>query len=411
MPRQPVVLGLDIGTSKVCAVAAAAGPEGRLKVLGVGEASSQGLRKGVVVNIDRTIEAVHTALDQVERAAGVQFEGATVGITGGHIRGFNSHGVTGVARRDKEIAATDVAQAVEAAKAVPMGLDRDVLHVLPYGFVVDAQDGIKDPLGMLGVRLEAYVHIVTGGVTAAQNLIKSVNRAGLRVENIVLGPYASAEAVLSKDEKELGCVLVDIGAGTTDLVIYVDGSVRHSGALPLGGDHVTVDISYGLRTPHAHAEAIKLEHVVAMLDLVENGETIPVPSVGGRADRHIPLRDVVEIVQPRIDEMLYLLRMEVHKSGYQDFVAGGIVFTGGAAMLSGLLEMAENIFSCPVRLGRPRFLVGDGPVLDQPRYATACGLAQWALRNQEEQHAFVPRGRGMARKWIGQMREWAGDLF
>ena len=410
MPRQPVVMGLDIGTSKVCAVAAAAGPDKHLRVLGVGEAQSEGLRKGVVVNIDRTIEAVHTAVDQAERAAGVTVDTATVGVAGGHIRGFNSHGVTGVARRDKEIAPQDVAQAIEAAKAVQLGLERDVLHVLPYGFVVDSQDGIKDPLGMLGVRLEAYVHIVTSGVTAGQNLIKSVNRAGLGLDEMVFAPIASGEAVLTTDERDLGCVLVDIGAGTTDVLVYVDGSVRHSSVLPLGGDHVTVDISYGLRTPHAHAEAIKLEHAVATLDQVENGETIPVPSVGDRGDRTIPLREVVEIVQPRMDEMLYLLRMEVHKSGWQDFVAAGMVFTGGASMLPGLLDMAEGIFDCPVRLGRPRFLLGDGPTLDHPRFATACGLAHWGLRSLDDRTAFRDSGRGFM-KIMGRMRHWAGDLF
>lgn len=410
MPRQPVLLGLDIGTSKVCAVAATNGPDGHMRVLGVGEAESHGLRKGVVVNIDKTIEAVHAAVDQVERSAEVEFESATVGIAGGHVRGFNSHGVTGVSRRDKEISAVDITQAVEVAKAVAMPLDREVLHVLPYGFVVDGQDGIKDPLGMLGLRLEAYVHIVTGGVTAAQNVMKSVNRAGLRVDEIALAPLAGGEAVLSSDEKDLGCVLVDIGAGTTDVLIYVDGSVRHSGVLPLGGDHVTVDISCGLRTPHAHAEDIKLRHAVATLGLVENGETIPVPSVGDRDDRLIPLRELVEIVEPRMDELLYLVRMEVHKSGYQDFLAGGAIFTGGGALLPGLMDMAEGIFSCPVRIGRPRYLLGDDPPLDHPRYVTACGLAQWRLRTYGEQDAFVRRGN-WAKRFIGHMREWAGDLF
>lgn len=410
MTRQPTLLGLDIGTSKVCAVAATTGPDGHARILGVGEAPSHGLRKGVVVNIDRTIEAVHAAVDQAERAADAHFECATVGIAGGHIRGFNSHGVTGVSRRDKEISAADVAQAVEVAKAVAMPLDRDVLHVLPYEFVVDGQDGIKDPLGMLGLRLEAYVHIVTGGVTAAQNVIKSVNRAGLRVDDIVLGPLAGGEAVLTTDEKDLGCVLVDVGAGTTDVLVYVDGSVRHSGVLPLGGDHVTVDISCGLRTPHAHAESIKLQYGVASHDLVENGETIPVPSVGDRDDRHIPLRELVEIVEPRMDELMYLVRMEVHKSGYQDFVAGGVVFTGGGAMLPGLMEMAERIFACPVRIGRPRYLVGDDPPLDHPKYVTACGLAQWRLRTFGEQQAYGTTDRWTV-KFMGRMRAWAGDLF
>lgn len=410
MSRQPVTLGLDIGTTKVCAVAATMGPEEIPQIRGIGESPSTGMRKGVVVNIDRTIEAVQDAVDEAERAAGVPFEGAVVGIAGGHVRGFNSHGVTGVSRKDKEIGPADVAQAVEAAKAVAMPLDRDVLHVLPYGFVVDGQDGIKDPLGMLGVRLEAYVHIVTGGVTAAQNLIKSVNRAGLRVDDMVLAPLASAEAVMTADEKDLGCVLVDIGGGTTDVLIYVDGSVRHSGVLPLGGDHVTVDISYGLRTPHAHAEALKLAHGAASVECVDNGEAVPVPSVGDRDERHIPRRELVEIIQPRMDEMLYLVRMEIHKSGYQDFVAGGMIFTGGGSLLPGLMPMAEDIFSCPVRLGYSRHYGADDAELDHPRYATACGLALWRLRTQGEHQVFRNSGRGVG-KLVARMREWAGDLF
>lgn len=410
MPRQPVVLGLDIGTSKVCAVAASPAPDGQILVRGIGESPSVGLRKGVVVNIDRTIEAIQDAVDQCERAADMPFEGAVVGVAGGHIKGFNSHGVTGVSRKDKEIQPSDVAQAVEAAKAVAMPLDRDVLHVLPYGFVVDGQDGIKDPLGMLGVRLETYVHIVTGGVTAAQNLVKSVNRAGLRVDDIVLASLASGEAVLTADERDLGCVLVDIGAGTTDVLIYVDGSVRHSSVLPLGGDHVTVDISYGLRTPHAHAEALKLQYGAARVETVRNGESIPVPSVGDREERRIPRRELVEIIQPRMDELLYLVRMEVHKSGYQDFVAGGMVFTGGAALLPGLMDMAEDIFSCPVRSGEPRYYLSEQWELEHPRYATACGLAQWQLRTRGEQQVFRNSGRGVG-KFVARMREWAGDLF
>jgi len=284
------------------------------------------------------------------------------------------------------------------------------LHVLPYGFVVDGQDGIKDPIGMLGVRLVAYVHIITGGITAARNLVKSVNRAGLRVDDMVLAPLASGEAVLTKDERELGCVLIDIGAGTTDILVYVDGSVRHSTVIPIGGDQATADISCGLRTPHSHAEALKIEHGVALPEMV-NGEAIPVPSVGDRDDRSIPRRELVEILHPRMDELLYLARMQVHKSGYLDFVAGGVVLTGGSAMLPGLVDMAEGIFGCPVRLGQPRFVLGDdGPGLEHPRYATACGLAQWRLRTQGEQQVFRNSGRGV-NKLMSRMREWAGDLF
>ncbi len=388
MARETPVVGLDIGTNKICALIGESGPDQKIRVLGFGESKSEGLRKGVIVNIERTIAAIQQAIEEAETQAGVEANSVIIGISGGHIKSLNSRGMTGVAKHDREITQEDVRRAIEAAKAVAIPIDREVVHVLPYGYIIDGQDGIRDPLGMLGVRLEVDVHIITGAVTSVQNLIKSVNRAGFDVEGVVLEPLASAESVLTDDEKDLGVAVVDIGGGTSDIIIYLNGSVRHSEVISLGGEHVTRDISVGLRTPHEKAEAIKKTHGCALLSMVRNGETIAVPSVGDRRDREIPLRDLVEIIEIRMDELIRLIQMEIQLTGYAELIAGGVVVTGGASLLPGVSEMSEEIFGCPVRLGRPRYIenIEEFSKLDDPLYSTVTGLARSGLirRNKRD---------------------------
>ncbi|MBI5117727.1 cell division protein FtsA [Candidatus Poribacteria bacterium] len=404
MARETPVVGLDIGTNKICALIGESGSDQKIRVLGFGESKSEGLRKGVIVNIERTIAAIQQAIEEAETQAGLEANSVVIGISGGHIKSLNSRGMTGVAKHDREITQEDVRRAIEAAKAVAIPIDREVVHVLPYGYIIDGQDGIRDPLGMLGVRLEVDVHIITGAVTSVQNLIKSVNRAGFDMEGVVLEPLASAESILTDDEKDLGVAVVDIGGGTSDIVIYLNGSVRHSEVISLGGEHVTRDISVGLRTPHEKAEAIKKTHGCALLSMVRNGETIAVPSVGDRRDREIPLRELVEIIEIRMDELVRLIQMEIQLTGYAELIAGGIVLTGGAALLPGVTEMSEEIFGCPVRLGRPRYIenIEDFNKLDDPLYSTVTGLARYGLmRRGNRNDNGSPVG-----KLIGRMKQW-----
>ncbi|UCD56357.1 MAG: cell division protein FtsA [Candidatus Hydrogenedentota bacterium] len=408
MTRETPILGLDIGTSKICALIGEAGPDDTIKILGFGESKSEGLRKGVIINIERTIAAIQRAVEEAETQAGIEVSSAVVGISGGHVKSLNSRGMTGVTRHNKEITQDDVRRAIEAAKAVAIPIDREVIHVLPYGFIIDGQDGIRDPVGMLGVRLEVDVHIIMGAVTSVQNLIKSVNRAGFDVEGIVLEPLASAESTLTEDEKDLGVAMIDIGGGTSDIVIYLNGSVRHSEVIGLGGEHVTRDVSVGLRTPHEKAEAIKRAHGCALLSMVGNGETIAVPSVGDRRDREVPLQDLVEIIEIRMDELMRLIQMEIQLTGYADIIAGGVVLTGGASLLPGVAEMGEEIFGCPVRVGRPRYIanIEEFKKLDDPLYSTLTGLVRYGLIRRSTRNGFMWSNFKILGKFFERVRDW-----
>lgn len=377
-----LIVGLDVGTTKICAVIAEPRRARGIDVVGVGAAASRGLRKGVVVNIDSTVEAIKQAVAEAEQMAGVEVAGVYAGVAGGHIRGFNSRGVVAVSSRDREVSPADVERAVEAARAVNLSQDRDIIHVLPQTFVVDDQDGIREPVGMSGVRLEVEVHIVTGAVTSIQNVIRSVNRAGLAVHDVVLEPLASAEAVLYPDEKELGVVLVDIGGGTSDMAFFRDGAIWHTAILPLGGDHVTNDIAVGLRTPVAEAEDLKRRYGCALTSLVSAEETIDVPSVGGRKPRRLSRQILSEIVQPRVEEIFTLVAREMAKVGFQDAATAGAVVTGGTSIMEGVPELAEAVFDLPVRRGLPETVGGLADVVKSPIYATGVGLALHGARGR-----------------------------
>jgi cell division protein FtsA len=408
------VVGLDVGTTKICAVIAQPDTARGIDIVGVGTAPSRGLRKGVVVNIEATVEAIRYAVAEAERMAGVEVSGVYAGVAGGHIRGLNSRGAVTVSGPEREVSPADVSRAVEAARAITLPQDREIIHVLPQAFVVDDQDGIREPVGMSGSRLEVEVHIVTGAVNAIQNVIRSVNRAGLTVHDVVLEPLASAEAVLAPDEMELGVVLVDIGGGTTDLACFRDGAVWHSAILPLGGDHVTNDIAVGLRTPVADAEDLKRRYGCAVTALVSAEETIDVPSVGGRKSRQLSRQILSEIIQPRTEEILTLVAREMATLGFQDAATAGVVVTGGTAIMEGVPELAEAVFDLPVRRGLPESPGGLADVVKSPIYATGVGLALYGARSHPPAGASVGSngggGRGLDRL-TRRLTDWLGEIF
>lgn len=371
MAKRKLIVGLDIGTTKVCAVIGE-WTDGGIEIIGIGSHESEGLRKGVVVNIDSTIESIRKAVEEAEIMSGCNIKSVYVGIAGGHIKSFNSYGI--VAVKGNEVDETDVKRAMEAAKAIAMPLDREVLHIIPQHYIVDDQDGVRDPIGMSGVRLEVKVHIVTGAVTSIQNIIKSVNGVGLEVNDIILEPLAASDAVLSPDEKELGVALVDIGGGTTDIAVYSEGSIKHSAVLPLGGGYLTNDIAVGLRTPVTEAEKVKIKYGCAYTPLIPQDEMIEVPSVGGREPRRVSRQVLGGIIEPRMDEILNLVCREIVKSGYEERLAAGIVLTGGTSLLNGVSELSEQIFNMPVRCGVPTGIGGVAEIVNSPLYATAIGL-------------------------------------
>ncbi|HNR87156.1 MAG TPA: cell division protein FtsA [Spirochaetota bacterium] len=383
---EDVIVGLDIGTTKTCAVIGYRNENGDVEVSGVGVAPAKGLKNGVIINIDNTISSIGKAIEDAELMAGSEVGGMYVGITGQHMKGENSRGVVAVSNRNRTITPVEVKRVIEAAQAVVIPADREIVHVLSKEFSVDDQTGIKDPIGMSGVRLEAEVHIVTGGTTCIQNLVKSVNKAGYPVSDIVFSPLASAEATLSQDERELGVVLVDIGGGTTDIMIYVEGGVAYSSVLAIGGIHVTNDISIGLRTPIESAESIKRKYGCAVIDLVDASETIEVPSVGGRAPRRLFKQELAQIIEPRMMEIVEMVEQELVRSGKKDIVAAGAVFVGGGSMIEGCVEAAERVLNMPVRLGVPRDIVGLKDVVATPQFANAVGLLKYGVKmNQYSQ--------------------------
>lgn len=384
-------MGLDIGTTKVTAIVSEVTEEGRLDIIGIGSTESKGLRKGMVINLERTVDSIKRVVEEAELMAGVEIDSAHVGLAGGHIKGFNSRAVVAITNKSREITREDVFRAIDAAKAISLPADREIVHVLPQEFVVDGQDGISDPTGMTGSRLEAHVHIITAGTTATQNIVTCVNRAGLEVTETVLEQLAAAEAVLTPDEKELGVALVDIGGGTTDIAIFDKGTIWHTAVLPTGGDHFTNDVAVGLRTPIVEAEKIKKKNGCALATMVAEDDTIEVPSVGGRKSRILPRQILADIIQPRAEEICHLVYQEIKRAGFERILNSGVVFTGGSASLEGLLEVADRIFDMPIRCGSPSGVGGLVDVVANPSYATGVGLVLYAHRSRTNR--LLPHGR------------------
>ena len=403
--REEIIVGLDIGTTKVACLVGEITDEG-IDIIGVGTQPCSGLKKGVVVNIDATVAAIAKAVEEAEHMAGVEITQVYAGIAGSHIKAFHSEGV--VAIRDREVRPGDIERVIDAAKAVSIPQDREILHVVPREFSIDQQDGIKEPLGMAGVRLEARVHIVTAASASAQNIIKCCTRCGLEVQDLVLEPYATAESVLHSDEKELGVALLDIGGGTSDLVVFSEGALVHTIVLPIGGHQLTNDIAVGLRTPMTEAERLKHRHGCAMSSLIAEDEMIEVPSVGGRPPRVMPRTVLSEILQPRVDEIFSLVRDELERCGLSETLASGMVVTGGSTILQGLPELAEEILGMPVRRGVPQGVGGLSDVVKTPIYATAVGLVLYGARKQDglllSQNS---ERRGVWRR----MRSWFAEVF
>jgi len=405
--RENIIVGLDIGTTKVCAIAGEVKESG-IEIIGIGTHPSKGLRKGVVINIESTVQAIRKAVEEAELMAGCDISTVYAGIAGGHIKAFNSHGV--IAVKEKEISSSDVDRVIEAAQAVVIPSDREVIHVIPQEYIIDDQDGIQEPLGMSGVRLEAKVHVVTAGITSAQNIVKSVNRAGLDVADIILQPIASSEAVLTQDEEDLGVVLVDVGGGTTDIAIYHSGTLKHTAVISLGGNQITGDISVGLRTPANEAEKIKKRHGCALVSLIPKDETIEVPSVGGRKPRVVSRQILGEIIEPRVEELFQLVNREIIRSGYDGIVASGVVITGGTASLEGISDLAEQVFNLPVKCGIPSGISGLVDIVGSPMYATGVGLLLYGKRHSTSVQ-FRAGGKHSVGKFINKMKGWMGEFF
>jgi cell division protein FtsA len=402
-----LIVGLDIGTTKVCTVVGER-VNGGVNIIGLGSTPSKGLRRGVVVNIESTVESIKKAVDEASLMAGCDIRSVFAGIAGGHIKGINSHGV--IAIKNREITDNDIKRVINAASAVVIPMDRKLIHVIPQEFIVDDQDGIRNPVGMLGVRLEGKVHIVTGAVTSAQNVVRCANRAGLNVNDIVLEQLGSGEAVLTPEEKDIGIALVDIGGGTTDLVILSEGSVKYTAVLALAGSHITSDISLGLRTPHEEAERLKIKYGCSMASLVDKDETIEVPSVGGRKNRILSRQTLAEIIEARSEEILSLVRGEIIRSGYQNILAGGVVLTGGSSILDGLPELGEQIFNLPVRRGDPIGVEGLKDLVSSPIYATGVGLVLFGARNDRSGKLNV-NGEKKLDHLVTRMKDWFGEFF
>jgi cell division protein FtsA len=403
-------VGLDIGTTKIsCIIAEKKGP-GELNIVGIGNAPSEGLRRGVVVDLEKTVASIQRAVDEAERMAGVPIKGVHAGIAGDHIRSINSRGVIAVSRKDNEIGPADVERVVEAAKAIAIPMDREIIHVIPQEFIVDDQDGIKDPVGMSGVRLEAEVHIITGAVTSAKNICRAIQRAGLKVNDLVLEPLASSHAVLGKDERDLGVVLLDIGGGTTDVAVFFEGSIRHTAIVPCGGANVTNDIAIGLRTPIDKAEQIKIQHGCALASLVDSNAQVAVPGVGGRADREISRHVLASMIEPRMEEIFSMAGREVKKNHFAELLGGGVVLTGGTSLMTGVSELAEQVFEMPVRLGAPEGLGPLGANVADPRYSTGVGLVLHAMHEEDgEVHDRGERTGHWPR--VFDPRRWFSELF
>jgi cell division protein FtsA len=403
-----VIVGLDIGTSKVVALVGEITADGSIQVIGLGSQPSRGLKKGVVVNIESTVQSIQRAVEEAELMADCEINAVYAGIAGSHVRSLNSHGV--VAIRDREVTHGDVEHVIDAAKAVAIPADQRILHVLPQEFIIDGQEGIRDPIGMSGVRLEAKVHIVTGADSAAQNIIKCVQRCGLVVEDVVLEQLASSFAVLTDDEKELGVCLVDVGGGTTDIAVFGNGAIRHTAVIPIAGDQVTNDIAVSMRTPTQYAEDIKIRYACALSQLANPDESIEVPSVGDRPARRLARQTLAEIVEPRYEELFNLIREELRRSGFEEMIAAGIVLTGGSARMEGAIELAEEIFHVPVRLGLPGQVKGLSDVVRSPIYSTGVGLLLYARENSAPASRAAALGGNVA-SVFERMKSWFKGNF
>ncbi len=411
MAESGIITGLDIGTTKVCAIIGQLNDLGGVDIIGVGIAPSLGLRKGVVVNIDNTVKSINKAIEEAELMAGVEVQSVFTGIAGGHIKSFNSRGVVAVSSKTKEITQSDVDRVIDAARAISIPIDREVIHVIPQEYIVDDQDGIKDPIGMSGVRLESEVHIITGAIASIENIIKSINRAGYEVEDIVLEPLASAESVITDEEKELGVVLIDFGGGTTDVMMFIKGSVWHTGVLSLGGNHVTNDVSIGLRTPVTSAEIIKKQYGIAFADSVDPDEIIEVPTVGGRPSKKVAKKMLADIIQPRVSEILELIKREIKMSGFDELIGAGAVLTGGASLLKGTMELSEEIMNIPVKLGIPENVGGLIDKVSHPQFATGVGLVLYGSKNSSMKELYKGSEENVFRNIIKRLGMWFKEYF
>lgn len=400
-----IIVGLDIGTSKVAAIVAEHTGLDEIEIIGIGTAPSKGLKKGVVVNLESTVHSIRRAVEEAELMAGCQIQSVFAGIAGSHIKSLNSHGI--VAIKDKEVMQYDIDRVIDSARAVAIPADQKILHILPQEFVIDRQEGIKEPIGMSGIRLEAKVHMVTGSVSAAQNIIKCIRRCGLEVEDIVLEQLASCMSVLTEDEKELGVCLIDIGGGTTDIAIFSEGAIKHTAVIPIAGDQVTNDIAVALRTPTKNAEEIKREYACALTQLADAENMIDVPSIGDRQPRKISVQNLAEIVEPRYEELMLLVQAELRRSGYEDLIAAGMVLTGGSSKVLGLVDLAEEIFHMPVRMGVPQHVSGLTDVVQNPIYSTGVGLLLYGRDHHGKAGGFNASGEGV---WA-RMKSWFQGNF
>jgi cell division protein FtsA len=400
-----LIVGLDIGTSKVAAIVGELASDGSIEIIGIGSTPSRGLKKGVVVNLESTVQSIQKAIEEAELMAGCQIKSVFAGIAGSHIRSLNSHGI--VAIRDKEVTRYDIDRVIDSAQAVAIPADQKILHILPQEFVIDLQDGIKEPIGMSGIRLEAKVHMVTGSVSASQNIIKCIRRCGLEVEDIVLEQLASCNSVLTEDEKELGVCLIDIGGGTTDIAIFVEGAIKHTAVIPIAGDQVTNDIAVALRTPTINAEEIKRKYACALTQLASIDGTIEVPSIGDRAPRNISMQNLAEIIEPRYEELMLLVQSELRRSGNEELIAAGIVLTGGSSKVMGLIELAEEIFHMPVRMGGPQNVTGLNEVVRNPIHSTGVGLLMYGREHQNLGRSNDSDGLD----WLSKMKNWFQGNF
>ena len=406
--KNPVIIGLDIGTSKVVAIVAELMPEGTLNVVGLGQHVSRGLKKGVVINIDSTVNAIQRAIEEAELMADCKIRDVFTGIAGSHVQSINARGMVKI--KDAEVSQADVARVIETAQAIALPSDQQILHILTQEYIIDGQEDVREPLGMSGMKLEVKVHIVTGAVAAAQNIVKSIKRCGLEVSDLILQPLASSEAVLTEDEKELGVCLVDIGGGTTDIAVFKQGAIRHTAVIPIAGDQITNDVAVALRTPTQSAEDIKIKHGCALRQLADPREVVEVQGTDGRESRQLSVQTLAEVIEPRVVELYDFVLAESRRSGLEEMIASGIVITGGSAMMKGMVELGEEIFHMPVRLGLPRYVGGLSEVVSNPRYATGVGLLLIGKRQVEQHYHSNLDGNSFARI-LERMKSWFQGNF
>jgi cell division protein FtsA len=407
-PNKDLLVGIDIGTSKVITLVGEITSDGILNVIGLGSHPSQGLKRGVVVNIESTVQSIQRSVEDAELMAGCEIYSAYTGIAGSHIRSINSHGI--VAIRDREVSHNDVERVIDAAKAIAIPADQKILHVLPQEFIIDNQDSIHEPVGMSGVRLEAKVHIVTGAVSAAQNIVKCMKKCGLITSDIVLEQFASSQSILSDDEKELGVCMIDIGGGTSDIAIFTDGAIRHTAVIPIAGDQVTNDIAIALRTPTRNAEEIKIKYGCALQDIIDANQMIDIPAIGDRVGRRLARRALAEVVEARYEEIFTLALSELRRSGLEDFISAGLVLTGGASKIMGAQELAERIFKIPIRIGKPCNIIGLPDIVNNPIYATGVGLLVYGQKQRQSQRD-VTLNQPNAKSLWSRMKNWFQGNF